>query len=222
MEKINGKWIHDGREYEVVVAGCVKCCFNNQAGRCKIAIAGQCYETIGLNRCFKLKESKMKKEELNFKVLTPTVERSERLKQALQKVGIDVVPDPEIINAVEIKNGCFLYWSDVTRAYKSFDDCPTPEVTFAEALELLKRVEPVAPEFDIKLRDEVLVRDHGRIWSIAHFAMVQKAIHGMVIFGGNCYQQAIPYTGNEKFLGTTDTPDGWWECAEGKPVWRSK
>lgn len=223
MEKINGKWIHDGQEYEVVDGRCVECCFNNQDMQCGIDFSDKCYETIKLAKCFKLKEPKMKKEELNFKVLTPTEGRAAFILRALDEIGITRVRriPYDVIKAVRVMKGEVAVWTKPFDSLNGFDASLAPEVTLEQALELLKRVEPAAPEFDIKLRDEVLCRDDkDDPWEIKHFARVRKP-GSFQTFGGFFYQM-VKYAGNEHLHGTTDTPDGWWECCEGKPVWRSR
>lgn len=227
MEKINSKWIHDGREYEVVNGICSQCDFYKMTA-CSCGFANSCQSKIGLDKCFKLKEPKMKKEELEFKCILGSPARNEKMYDALAKAGLknSIIKEDFVKSAICLRVGVFCgsevspTWAQkITESYEALD---YPEVTYAEALELLKRVEPVAPEFDIKLRDEVLVRDEGCVWGIAQFARMTTHLHGAVIFGGHSFQQVVKYVGNEHLHGTTNTPDGWWECCEGKPVWKTK
>jgi len=220
MEKINGKWVHEGREYEVVDGPCSDCSFRPGKEGCSLE-----HCPIGMREIFKLKESKMKKEELNFKVLTPTVERARAVLKALSDAGITLKTPmpPSLIRAIRVMNSELIAWLDPFNDGSStnFDASLAPEVTFAQALELLKRVETAAPKFDIKLRDEVLVSDvDSDIWELCEFARVHTDCFMMIGYGYG--QKMIKYAGNERLHGTNDTPDGWWECCEGKPVWRSK
>ena len=218
MEKINGKWIHEGREYEVVDGPCADChLYGTKQRFCDLPVC-----KIELNKIFKLKEPKMKKEQLNFKVLTPTEGRAAFILRALDEIGITRarrIPY-DVIKAVRVMNGEVILWARPFEGFSGFDASLAPEVTLEQALELVKRVEPER-EFDIKLRDEVLVSDvDSDIWELCEFARVHTDCFMMIGYGHG--QKMIKYAGNEHLHGTTDTPDGWWECREGKPVWRSK
>lgn len=219
MEKINGKWIHDGREYEVVDGPCSDCPFKPDKDYC--SLEQSC--PIELRKIFKLKEPKMKKEELNFKVLTPTEGRAAFILRALDEIGITRVRriPYDVIKAVRVMKGEVVVWTKPFDSLNGFDASLAPEVTLEQALELLKRVEPAAPEFDIRLRDEVLVSDvDSDIWELCEFARVHTDCFMMIGYGYG--QKMVKYAGNEHLHGTANAPDGWWECCEGKPVWRSK
>jgi hypothetical protein len=109
------------------------------------------------------------------------------------------------------------YADAITEAY---EDSIIPEVTFETALEMLASIEPDAPEFDIKPFDRVLFRDMNSDWS----ANFYNKIYGDSGFDFVACQaeQMIKYDGNEHLHGTTNTPAGWWECENRKPVWRTK
>ena len=226
MERIKGKWIHDGKEYEVVDNGCLECCFLTADNRdCKIIKDISCLTALGVNRCFKLKEPKMKKEELNFKVLTPTVGRARAMLQALADIWV-TLKNPlsySLIKAIRVTNGELFGWTDpfFDGSPTNFDACLTPEVTFAEALELLKKVEPER-EFNIKPFDRILrwsARGNGP-WKIGLFSHP-----GVMEFEGlnsTSMDRVVLFEGNEHLRGKSEMPDGWWECREGKPVWRSR
>ena len=163
----------------------------------------------------------MKKEELNFKVLTPTEGRAALILRALDKIGLTRarrIPY-DVIKAVRVMNGEAVIWTKPFDSLSGFDASLAPEVTFAEALELVKRVEPAAPEFDIKLRDEVLCQNTRDEWILDIFAIAKNKGFRCV---GYTWTKILPFKGNEHLHGTDTTPDGWWECVDGKPVWRSK
>lgn len=164
----------------------------------------------------------MKTTDLNFKVLTPTPERAQKLLAALTRAGVSYSTHlkPETAQAMCLSSGHFSFWRFPDVA--GFDNDPLPELTFTEVLELLAKVETPTPTFDIKLRDEVLVRDDKCVWGIAQFARIQNHIHGHTVFGGGGFQQMVKYAGNEHLHGQTTTPDGWWEVENGNPVWRRK
>lgn len=160
----------------------------------------------------------MKLTDLNFKVLTPTPERVRKLLAALTKAGIRYAEYATESTAIAIEEGLFNFWrsSDVT----CFDKDPMPEVTFAQALELLAQVEAPTSTFDIKLEDRVLVRDDNQYpWKYRIYTRVgKKAFHTI----GEIWYKLIPFKGNEHLHGETTTPDGWWEVENGQPVWRRK
>lgn len=222
MEKINGKWIHDGKEYEVVDGPCSDCPF--KLGKEGCSLEQSC--PIEVRKIFKLKESKMKKELLNFKVLTPTVERAKALLEALEKAGLEFIHQPRLsdVKAVEILEGALSHWSNPWDARVPFDGCGRPEVTFAEALELLKRVEPERG-FNIKPFDRILRSNPDNIgaqgvWKIGLFSHVEED-RFQSLNSAACYR-VLPFEGNELLLGTKAILDGWWEVRSGKPVWKSK
>jgi hypothetical protein len=162
----------------------------------------------------------MKPTDLNFKVLTPTPERAQKLLEALTRANIRYSTHlkPEAALAMSLCRGHFSFWR--SSVVSAFDKEPMPEVTFAHALKLLAQVEAPTPTFDIKLRDEVLCR-HNPIfeWDFKIFTRVTEDYFSTT---GHVYEQLIPYKGNEHLHGKTTTPDGWWEVESGQPVWRRK
>lgn len=71
--------------------------------------------------------------------------------------------------------------------------------------DLVLEVPCTEPEF--KPFDKVLVRyDDREEWCLALYAYYREStkLHRMV--GGACWEQCIPYEGNEHLLGTTDNP----------------
>lgn len=179
---------------------------------------------IGKERIFKLKEPKMKKEELNFKVLTPTEGRAAFILRALDGAGI---PRPSripysTVQAVRVMRGETVVW--VHNPFKgpaNFDASLAPEVTFERAIELINQVE-TEPEFNIKPFDKILrwsARSKGP-WKIGFYSHPE-----MMEFEGlnsTTIDRMVLFEGNEHLLNKSDLPDGWWECCDGKPVWRNK
>ena len=143
MEKINGKWIHDGREYEVIDGSCSDCSFYSVNQR-TCGLVENCQSKIGLSKIFKLKEPKMKKEELKFKCILGSPARNEKMYDALAKAGLknSIIKEDFVKSAICLRVGVFCgsevspTWAQkITESYEALD---YSEVTFAEALELLK------------------------------------------------------------------------------------
>lgn len=67
------------------------------------------------------------------------------------------------------------------------------------------QVEPVKSECPFKPFDKVLVRDDdGQEWKINFFSHYKKDVCYKYYCLKSCYNQCIPYEGNEHLLGTTD------------------
>lgn len=67
------------------------------------------------------------------------------------------------------------------------------------------QVEPVKPECPFKPFDKVLVRDNNeQEWKINFFSHYNKDVCYKYYCLKSCYNQCIPYEGNEHLLGTTD------------------
>ena len=67
------------------------------------------------------------------------------------------------------------------------------------------QVEPVKPECPFKPFDKVLVRDNNeQEWKINFFSHYKKDVYYKYYCLKSCYNQCIPYEGNEHLLGTTD------------------
>lgn len=166
----------------------------------------------------------MKKEELNFKVLTPTEGRAAFILRALDEAGI---PRPSripysTVQAVRVMRGDTVVWvHDPFKGPTNFDASLVPEVTFERAIELINQVE-IVPEFNIKPFDKILrcsPRSRGpwRIGFYSHPEMMEfEGLNGITI------GRMVLFEGNEHLLNKSDLPDGWWECSGGKPVWRTK
>ena len=68
------------------------------------------------------------------------------------------------------------------------------------------QVEPVKPECPFKPFDKVLVRDNNeQEWKINFFSHYNKDVCYKYYCLKSCYNQCIPYEGNEHLLGTTDS-----------------
>lgn len=163
----------------------------------------------------------MKKEELSFKCVVPNSREENNLFRILNKLGFDCS-----------ENGagwCFIkcdkYGISANRDESDFCNWPDPLMSYEEALKLIESIELDAPEFDIKPFDRVLMRD-GRgeeckeWWPTFATCFIEDYYH--VDFLRETFMQMIKYEGNEKLIGTSDTPAGWWECENGKPVWKTK
>ena len=177
----------------------------------------------------------MKLSDLKFKVITGTPERNRAIQEALfAKGGCWTETGSKTIKRLDafclshnlntrtpmILNN--LSWDD---GFSAFEILDAPEVTFQQALDLIAQVEVPEPEFDIKLRDEVLVRDASDgFWEICHFARFEKSNYGLSFkaFSLENFSKIMKYAGNEKYHGTDDTPPKWWEVENGKPVLRRK
>lgn len=155
----------------------------------------------------------MKKSELSFKCVIESLEIESNLKRLLG------------LNGEKTDGNCFARYYDgcleTVASAKAFSVWPEPIMNSRDAIQLIESIEPDAPEFDIKLREEVLVSDvDSDIWELCDFARVHTDCFMMIGYGYG--QKLIKYKGNEKYHGTTDIPPGWWECENGKPVWKTK
>ena len=157
----------------------------------------------------------MKKSELSFKVATCSDDRRITMFRAFKDKNIDFAPHDKM----------FIYCTGTFASGgndgEEYDKSVLPEMTFIEAMNAIESIEPDAPEFDMKLREEVLVSDvDSDIWELCDFARVHTDCFMMIGYGYG--QKLIKYEGNEKYHGTTDTPPGWWECENGNPVWKTR
>lgn len=169
----------------------------------------------------------MKKSELSFKCMLGSPARNKKMYDAIILAGIkNYIREEDFVKSAICLRIDNTWGNEVSPTYaakitEAYEEAPIPEVTFEAALEMLASVEPDAPEFDIKLRDEVLVSDvDSDIWELCEFARVHTDCFMMIGYGYG--QKMIKYAENEHFHGTTDMPDGWWECENSKPVWKTK
>ena len=155
----------------------------------------------------------MKKSELSFKVAALTDDRRLAMFHAMSASRVEF--------AVHEKSFIYCHKGLVSAGscVGEFDKNELPEMSLAEAIKLIESIEPDAPEFDIKPFDRVLMRNLDKVWSADFFNLLS----GDEIDFVSCQaKECIKYDGNEKYHGTTYMPPGWWECENGKPVWRTK
>lgn len=206
---------------------CDECDYGNKYGRKK-----NC-DNYTLDGCkagfhYKIKkENSMKKSELRFKCMLGSKKRNEQMYDAILNAGIenhirkeDFVKtamclriDNELSNEVSPK-----YYREIDESY---EESTSPEVTFEAALEMLESIEPDAPDFDIKPFDRVLARGANcNEWFARLYE--SKGNCNFIETGGYYCNQIIKYDGNEHFHRTINTPASWWECENGKPVWKNR
>lgn len=175
---------------------------------------------------YKIKDNNMKKSELCFKCVLGSKTRNKQMYDALIKAGLrNSINDQDFISTAMCLWVDDQWFDEVSPTYSniisdSYENNPSPEITFSEALKLLGEAEPDAPEFDIKPFDRVLLRDMNGEWSADFYNKIYSACE--FDFVACQADHMIKYEGNEQYHGTKDTPAGWWECENGKPVWRTK
>jgi len=154
----------------------------------------------------------MKKSELNFKCVVPGNDVSSSICRMLGVKSIYVTG-----SFIQCKNGSYAASSKAD----VFCSWPEPPMNYEDALKLIESIEPDAPEFDIKTFDKILTRNESRgIWYARFFERAAKSTFAET--GACFFNQIMKYERNEQYHGTTDTPTCWWECENGKPVWRTK
>lgn len=222
MEKIIER---DGVRYEAVKLSeeimkmhdnhsCMACDYGNSYVSCKIHCTTGCK---GFHCYKRIKENKMKLADLMFKCVAPSVEAETKIKNLL---GIDTIG---IGNAFIC---CVRGDYSSTSSSQYFCSWTEPLMSYEQALDLIAQVEkpePV-PEFDIKPFDRVICRckEKNARWNCDFFNFMERNIIYVVGFHTGTGMQVIKADGNEHLIGTADTPPGWWECENGKPVWRTK
>lgn len=162
----------------------------------------------------------MKKSELSFKCVIQSLEIESSLKQILG------------VNNEKPDGNCFARYQDgyleTVASVKTFCAWPEPIMSYEEALKLIASIEPEAPEFDIKPLQPVLrkkytqnVGHNDTTWELDLYA------NKINMFNFSCIGERhadciISYPENRTLCGEFDYPAGWWECENGKPVWRTK
>jgi hypothetical protein len=146
-----------------------------------------------------------------------------------------VVPSIAALNLIAIKVGHSRYDSDLpffvfngahkassaTANSETFCVWPEPIMSYEEALKLIESIEPDAPEFDIKPFERILARGaNGSEWLARLYEA--KGTCNFIETGGCFCNQLIKYDGNEHLHRTANPAAGWWECENGKPIWRTK
>jgi len=174
----------------------------------------------------------LKKSELNFKVLTISKDRTDLILEALVNSGIIDHQSKTSAQRFEAKaisfiKGVFTYWSDPFYEERNYfeEESSSPEVSLPEAIKIINSVKIDAPEFDIKPLDKVLMRDGlceecKEWWPTFATCLIKDQYH--LDDKRDTYLQMIKLEGNEHLMDTTNTPPGWWECENGRSVWRTK
>lgn len=160
----------------------------------------------------------MKKSELSFKCVVPNKNAGMCIRLALKNIGL-------IKNAEDdyAHYQFFAYDRGIIATTNADVFClwSEPLMSYDDALKLIESIEPDAPEFDIKPFDRILVRGaNGSKW-LARLYESKDSFHFIETSGCFC-NQLIKYDGNEHLHRTTNPAAGWWECENGKPVWRTK
>lgn len=169
----------------------------------------------------------MKKSELGFKCVLGSEKRNKRMYDAIVQAGIkNHIREEDFVKTAMCLRMDDTWNNEVSPTYagkitESYEDSTIPEVTFETALEMLKSIEPDAPEFDIKPFDRILARGaNGSKWLARLYEA--KGTYHFIETGGCFCNQLIKYDGNEHLHRTTNPAAGWWECENGKPVWKTK
>ena len=178
----------------------------------------------------------MKKSELSFKCMLGSPARNKKMYDAIIQAGIkNRISEEDFVKSamclrIDKRWGndelLFIYAAKITEEY---EEAPIPEVTFEAALEMLASVEPDAPEFDIKPFDRVLWKrkptnkdNNDTVWHLDFYADRINMYNFACIGNGNA-DCIVPYTEKNAELNNGFAyPAGWWECENGKPVWRTK
>lgn len=158
----------------------------------------------------------MKKSELSFKCVVPNKNAGVRIRLALKNIGLIKNAEDDYAHyqffaydrgiIATMNADVFCLWSE-------------PLMSYEDALKLIESIEPDAPEFDIKPFDRVLVRDLTGVWTAEFFSHTTSDSVELMACEA---EEFVKYEGNEKLIGTNDTPAGWWECENGKPAWKTK
>ena len=174
----------------------------------------------------------MKKSELSFKCVLPTPQHAKLILDKIKAIGIyndGIVPSRikesgETAAFMSICNrmGFAFGLSSVASFFCNWTE---PLMSYEEALNLIESIEPDAPEFDIKPFDKIICRvDSNSIWSADFYNFADPKISVFYVVGWHDgdIRQVLKAESNKHLIGTTATPAGWWECENGKPVWRMK
>lgn len=156
----------------------------------------------------------MKKSEINFKCVLPTIGVRRYITSFF-----DIVPNLTWNFAICEKGNVRFIDSLV-----DFNDSPVPFMKWQDVIEILKTYEADSKrKFNIKLREEVLVTDDfsGK-WELCEFSRIDSEENKFIAIGLGCGDNLIRYKNNKDLIGTTTVPEGWWEVENGEPVWRRK
>lgn len=208
---------HNGKKYRPIKndskesSDCSFCDIGDSGDKC--GFLSQCK---GFHYLKEIKENNMKKSELSFKCVIESLEIESNLKRLLG------------LNGEKTDGNCFARYYDgyleTVASAKAFSVWPEPIMNSRDAIQLIESIEPDAPEFDIKPFDKVICRckEKNARWNCDFFNFMERNIIYVVGFHTGTGMQVIKADGNEHLIGTVDTPPGWWECENGKPVWKTK
>jgi len=163
----------------------------------------------------------MKLSELKFKVITGTPGRNRIIIQELinkGQIGLRQVSDYDdakfIVYNARIDGKC-VPWIATGSSIESFVMLiEAPEVTFQQALDLIRQVEEPEPEFPFKPKDWCMATDPGAPygWKLAIYSNIADCAFQCI---GSYYKRIAPL--DEKMLGVVGNPAEWWEIKDGKP-----
>lgn len=178
----------------------------------------------------------MKKSELSFKCVLPTPKHANTITERLEAIGVYNV---EVVKSRLVESGKtakflsldnkmgFVFGLSDTASY--FCNWPEPLMSYEDALKLIESIEPDAPEFDIKTFDKVLWKQKPKIksyndttWHVDFYAG-RINVDGFACIGNTNADCLLFCNADTLELNNSfDYPAGWWECENGKPVWRTK
>jgi hypothetical protein len=167
----------------------------------------------------------MKKSELSFKCVVPNKNAGMRIRLALKNIGLIKNTEDDYAHyqffaynrgIIATTNAdVFCFWSE-------------PLMNYEDALKLIESVEPDAPEFDIKPLQPVLKKKkpqktghNDTTWELDLYAN-KINFSNFSCIGDKHADCIISYPENRSLCGEFDYPAGWWECENGKPVWKTK
>ena len=162
----------------------------------------------------------MKKSELNFKCVVLGKEVSSSICRML---GIKSIH--KISSFIQCKNGSCATSSKAD----VFCSWPEPPMSHEDAIKLVESIEPDAQEFDIKPFDKVLWKQKPKIksyndttWHVDFYAG-RINVDSFACIGNTSADCLLLCNADTLELNNSfDYPAGWWECENGKPVWRTK
>lgn len=167
----------------------------------------------------------MKKSELSFKCILGSTKRNKQMYDAIILARIkNSIREEDFVKSAMCIRIDDTWSNEVSPTYsstitESYEDAAIPEVTFEAALEMLSSIEPDAQEFDIKFSEKCLGKNNTEdSWKVVSFGAIGNQAFRTLENGS--INMVTPLT-RDVFLNLNDI-DGWWECENGKPVWRTK
>lgn len=178
----------------------------------------------------------MKKSELSFKCVLPTPQHAKLILDKIKAIGIynDGIVQARIKESG--KTAAFMsicnrmrFTFGLSSVASFFCNWTEPLMSYEEALNLIESIEPDAPEFDIKPFDKVLWKQNPKIksyndttWHLDFYAD-RINIDSFACIGNTSADCLLLCNADTLELNNSfDYPAGWWECENGKPVWRMK